>query len=363
MLFGAAGLRTHIWNNNLRSVFLLTAFPVLLGVLGYGLALLWVALAGRPDFVMHEGEVIAYFGTGLGGDFRYAWSRMPQIMVGALIVAWVWFLIAWFTHQGIIDRSTGAHEVTREDEPELYNLLENLCISRGIPMPRLAVIENRALNAFASGLNQSQYRVTVTRGLMRKLDREELEAVLAHELSHIRNGDVRLMVVAVIFVGIFSFVGEFFSRGLFRRGRIGPRRVSVSIGGMRGGGSGGRGGSGGGGGGGAAVLLLAALALIAIAWALAVLVRFSLSRRREYMADAGAVELTKNPDALISALQKISGRSQLGETPDEIREMFIENPRVGFMGLFATHPPIEKRIDMLVEHAGGRRPQTGVPTV
>ena len=153
------------------------------------------------------------------------------------------------------------------------------------------------------------------------------------------------MVIAVIFVGIISFAGEMVARGMFRGGRI---RARGSSGGGRGGG-------------GVIILLLIAAGLVALAWFLAVLIRFSLSRRREYMADAGAVELTKNPDAMISALMKISGRSRLGETPDEMREMFIENPKVGFMGMFATHPSIDSRIDMLVEYAGGQRPQTSVP--
>lgn len=354
MLFGAAGLRSHIWNNNLRSLLLLAGFPVLLTMIGYALALIWTAFNGRPDYVMEMREVTAYFGPGLEGDLRYAWSLMPRIMFGAVLAAGLWFAIAWFTHQFIIDRATGAREVSRKEEPELFNLLENLCISRGITMPRLAVIENRALNAYASGLTEKQYRVTVTRGLMKKLNKDELEAVLAHELSHIRHRDVRLMVVAVIFVGIISFLGEMLARGLFHGGRIRTRGRGRGTGGSGGGGSGG---------GAVLVLLLIAVGLIALAWILAIVIRFTLSRRREYMADAGAVELTKNPDAMISALLKISGRSRLGDTPDEMREMFIENPRVGFMGMFATHPPIEKRIDMLVEHAGGRRPHASVPQV
>ena len=343
MLFSAAGLRTHIWNNNLRSLFLLAAFPVLLALIGYAIALIWVAGTGTPEPV--PGVKWADYHPGLAGQFRYAWTLMPQIMTGAVLVALVWFLIAWFSHQRIIDGATGAREVSRKDEPELYNLLENLCISRGIPMPGLAIIESDALNAYASGMLERQYRVTVTRGLVETLDKEELEAVLAHELSHIRHGDVRMMVIAVIFVGILSFVGEMFARGMMR-GRFR----------MRGGGNGR-------GGGGALVLLLVAAGLVGLAWFLAILIRFTLSRRREYMADAGAVALTHNPDAMISALEKISGRSRLGETPDEMREMFIENPRVGFMGLFATHPSIDQRIDMLVEHAGGTRraPHPTVP--
>jgi heat shock protein HtpX len=198
-------------------------------------------------------------------------------------------------------------------------------------MPRLAIIETGAMNAYASGLTEKNYTVTVTRGLMDALDKDELEAVLAHELSHIRHGDVRMMVIAVIFVGIISFVAEIGFRVLIRSGGGGRR-------------------SGG-------VLILVATGLILLAYVLAILIRFSLSRRREYMADAGAVELTKNPDAMISALLKISGQTEIEKAPSEVREMMIDNPRSGFMGVFATHPPIEKRVDMLVEHAGGGRPE------
>jgi heat shock protein HtpX len=221
-------------------------------------------------------------------------------------------------------------------EPKLYNRLENLTISRGMTMPELRIIESEALNAFATGLHKGQYSITVTRGLMDTLTDEEMEAVLAHELTHIRNSDVRLLVIAVVFVGIFSFVGEMAFRSL-RFGRVSTSRRS----------------SGRGGGGGAALAILAALVIIGIAYALAIVIRFALSRRREYLADAGAVELTKNPDAMISALQKISGNAVIA-APAEVREMFIENPHSDFTSLFATHPPIAKRIEALVKFAGGR---------
>jgi heat shock protein HtpX len=171
---------------------------------------------------------------------------------------------------------------------------------------------------------------------MNALSDEELEAVLAHELTHIRNRDVRLLVIAVVFVGIFSFVGEMAFRGL-RFGGVRSSRRSSSRGG----------------GGGAIIAILVALAMIAVAYALAIVIRFALSRRREYLADAGAVELTKNPDAMISALQKISGNAVIN-APAEVREMFIENPHSDFASLFATHPPIEKRIEALAKFAGGR---------
>jgi len=148
-----------------------------------------------------------------------------------------------------------------------------------------------------------------------------------------------LLVIAVVFVGIFSFVGEMAFRSM-RFGRIG-------------GGGGRRSGGGRSSGGGAVIAILVALVLIGIAYALAIVIRFALSRRREYLADAGAVELTKNPDAMISALQKISGNAAVN-APSEVREMFIENPHSDFASLFATHPPIEKRIEALAKFAGGR---------
>jgi heat shock protein HtpX len=180
---------------------------------------------------------------------------------------------------------------------------------------------------------------------MNALNDEELEAVLAHELTHIRNRDVRLLVIAVVFVGIFSFVGEM----AFRSMRFGAVRSSSRRSSSRGGG------------GGAIIAILVALAMIAIAYALAIVIRFALSRRREYLADAGAVELTKNPDAMISALQKISGNAVIN-APAEVREMFIENPHSDFASLFATHPPIEKRIEALAKFAGGRVAATTAAT-
>ena len=127
----------------------------------------------------------------------------------------LWILIAYKFHQSLIDMVTGGREVTRQEEPRLYNLLENLCISRGIPMPKLKIMENPALNAFASGMNEKQYAVTVTTGLLDALDDAEIEAVLGHELTHIRNGDVRMLVIAVIIAGVISFFAEMFFRMFF----------------------------------------------------------------------------------------------------------------------------------------------------
>lgn len=319
---GAFGLQTHIWNNNLKSAILLAGFPVLLLVLLYGLSVGYVGLTAPIDSI--------------GDGLVLALEHMSRLWPFALIGAALWFAIAWFSYQKIIEMSVGARSLSRKEAPELYNLLENLCVSRGLTMPRLNIIETPALNAFASGLDDKSYKVTVTRGLIESLDKDELEAVLAHELTHIMNRDVRLLIIAVIFVGIFSFFGELIFRGLFRSGvRIGGHTRSRN-GDSRGGGA----------------LILIAVVLIVIAYLLAMVIRFSLSRKREYLADAGAVELTRNPDAMISALRKISGRSSI-DAPNDIQQMMIENTHP-FAGVFSTHPKIDKRIEALQEFAGGR---------
>lgn len=327
---GAYGLQTHIWSNNWKTVLLMAGFPVLLILLTYALFLLFAGFAGMsvgPDPV--------------AGYFIWAGQAMAQAWPFAIAGAILWFGIAYAFYQNIIDAATGAKPVERREAPKLYNLLENLCISRGITMPALRIIESEQLNAFATGLHKKQYSITVTRGLMNQLNDEELEAVLAHELTHIRNADVRLLIIAVIFVGIFSFLGEIAFRGMRFGGASGGSSSRRSGGGSRDSG------------GGAIIAIIVALVIIGIAYGLAIVIRFALSRRREYLADAGAVELTKNPDAMISALQKISGNAHVA-APSEVREMFIENPHSDFASIFATHPPIEKRIEALAKYAGGR---------
>jgi heat shock protein HtpX len=266
-----------------------------------------------------------------------AFSQFLLTSPFATVATALWVFAGYRFHQWMIDRSTGAKDVTRNEEPDLYNLLENLCISRGIPMPKLQVIETDVMNAYASGMKDTQYRIAVTRGLMQALDRDELEAVLAHELTHIRNGDVRLMVVAVVIAGVITLVGEMFFRSLRHM-----RFRSSSSGGSRKGGGGGM------------IAILIAFVIIAIAWFLSLVIRFALSRSREYLADAGSVELTKNPDAMIRALRKIEGKSEMPNVPSGIMEMCIDNKRNTFADLFATHPSIDRRVEKLVSVAGGQ---------
>ena len=316
---GPVGLYTHIQANNTRSIILLIGFPVLLT------GLIWALTVG----LMGAG-VLPSTGS-IPGDLAHATQLLAVSLPLAVVVSAVWFAIAYFANQTIIDLATGARPVSRQDEPALYNLLENLCISRGLPTPSLRIIESEALNAFATGLNSKQYSVTVTRGLMQSLSKDELEAVLAHELTHILNKDVRTMVIAAVFAGIITLLAEVMFRGM-RFGRIGSSSDKNK---------------------GAGLLLLIAFGAAAIGYILAIVIRMMLSRTREYVADAGAVELTKNPDAMIGALRKISGKAHI-DGPDSIRAMFLDDGKADVMDIFASHPPIEKRIEALVKYAGGR---------
>lgn len=325
----AYGLYSHIRSNRIRSTFLLIGLFVLVYALVYAGALVaeaWLHGDYPLDAILWQAK----------RDFFHS---LPF----ATVAAGAWIVIAYFFHQSMIDAITGGGEVTRAAEPKLYNLLENLCISRGIPMPKLKIMESDALNAFATGLNRRQYSITVTTGLLERLDDAEIEAVLGHELTHIRNGDVRLMVIAMIIAGVVSFFGEMLFRMFFNSGGYRYRPSSSSSSSDRKGG-------------GAIIAILIAVVIILVAWLLSVVIRMALSRSREFLADAGSVELTKNPDAMISALRKIENRGELPGSPSAVMEMCIDNPRTGFSDLFATHPSVEARVYKLVHLAGGHDP-------
>jgi heat shock protein HtpX len=317
----AYGLYSHIQSNRRRSIALLVGLFFLVYVLVYAGALVAVALSYDAD---------------LNTLMQIAWIDLLKAAPFATAGTVLWVVIAYFFHQNMIDAITGGREVQRADEPRLYNILENLCISRGIAVPKLKVIDSDALNAFATGMNARQYAITVTSGLLKRLNDAEIESVLGHELTHIRNGDVRMMVIAVVIAGVVSFFVElvfrlWFYNGIgFRGSRSDDRR-----------------------GGGAGIAILIAIGLLVIAYILSFVIRLALSRSREFLADAGSVELTKNPDAMISALRKIEGRGELPGATSAVMEMCIDNPRQGFGELFDTHPSVERRVAALVKFAGG----------
>ena len=245
----------------------------------------------------------------------------------------IWFLIAFWMNTSIIKAATGAKPLDRRENKRVYNLVENLCMANGMKTPKINIIDDNSLNAFASGINDRTYTVTLSRGIIQKLNDEELEAIIAHELTHIRNRDVRLLIVSIVFVGIFSMLAQitFYT--------ITHTRIR----------------SNGKNGGGVILIMLIALVIAAVGFFFASLMRFAISRKREYMADAGSAEMTKNPLALASALRKISDDPNIEAVKrGDVAQLFIQNPGKqsesalsGFSGLFATHPPIEKRISIL----------------
>ncbi len=312
------GLQQQIKRNNTRSILLLAGFPAL--ILGAFYAI--VAVGAKNE--------LGNFDVKLANELFI--SGLPLVFIGVGI----WFLIAFFSHSTMINLATGAKTLERKENMRVYNLTENLCMSVGMTIPKLQIIESDALNAYASGISEKTYTVTLTRGIIDTLNDQELEGVIAHELMHIRNRDVRLLIISIIFVGIFSFIIQVAFRSLMYGALSGGNRRK----------DGKDNGAG---------LMLVILLVSLVAYFLSLLFKFALSRKREYMADAGAAQMTRNPLALASALRKISGNAEVEAVKSEdIQEMFIENPpgsTAGFLGeigsLFSTHPPIDKRIKVL----------------
>jgi len=305
------GIQQQITRNNTKSVLFLLAFPLLI------LVGVYVVLYVLSDQDIEQTNM----------QFL---SVVPIVLAGVGI----WFVISYFFHTQMIQMATHSEPLERRDNKRVYNLTENLCMSVGMTMPKLYIIESDALNAFASGINEKTFAITLTRGIINTLSDEELEGVIAHELTHIRNRDVRLLIVTIVFVGIFATIADLALRMLLNGG--GNMFSSRNRKNDKGGG---------------AMLLLIILLVAGAIYFLSILFKLALSRSREYMADAGAVELTHNSMALANALRKISGHSTLKEVGnDEVKELFIDYKAEGFFSLFATHPPIEKRIQVLEQY-------------
>ncbi len=319
-----AGLQSEIWNNNLKSLALLALYPAILAL---------VVFAAATAFGFFSGQAMGYMGANWESSINFALAVTVKYWPAILTVVVVWFLVSYMFQGAMIRAMSRSHPVARKDEPELYNLLENMCIASGVKMPRLEIIETHARNAFASGINDSTYCITVTRGLMQSLSRDELEGVLAHELTHILNRDVRLLMVCIVFTGMLGIAAQLLWSN-FRYALWVPRRNS-----------------GNGKGGGIWIMLLALLAILWTGYLATLLTRFAISRKREFMADAGAVQITKNPDAMMRALVRISGMADIPKAPGDIKAMCFENA-APFMGLFATHPPITARVAAIAAYSG-----------
>jgi heat shock protein HtpX len=275
------------------------------------------------------------------GGLGYAISMYygdPSFLIFALIFSVVYAFISYYSSASIALSLAKAKPVARADNPMLYNLVENLTIAAGLPMPKLYITPEMQINAFATGRDPQHAAVAVTEGALERLNKVELEGVLAHELSHVGNRDILVSTVAAVLAGIISLIADIFLRSLFFGG----------IGGNRGRGNGES----------QEIFFVAAIVLSILAPIGTMLIQLAISRRRESLADASGVLLTRYPEGLISALQKI----QLDTTPmatakDSTAHMWLDTPFKGkgaswWHTLFATHPPIEARIKALQQISG-----------
>lgn len=292
-------LYQQIASNKRRTMLLLIAFFMLLSALGAGVGyLMWGSLAG--------GAVIA------------------------LVIGAVYAMSMIFQSTNVVMSMNNAREVTENEAPELYRIVEDMAMVAQIPMPRVFIIEDRALNAFATGSKPENAAVAATTGLLAVMNREELEGVMGHEVSHIRNYDIRISTIAVALTSAVTLIASMSGRMMWYGG--GRRRDSRDNGGA------------------SILILLFSILSIMLAPMAATLVRLAISRQREYLADASAVELTRNPQGMINALQKLDQSAPMSRQVDDASAaLYISDPRKSkdFQELFQTHPPIADRIERL----------------
>jgi len=271
------------------------------------------------------------FLIGLGFLFGYVFDFGYYGPILALVISVITTLIAYSGGKAIVMAISGAKKVTEKEEPEFVHVVQEMSIASGVPMPETYIIESDALNAFATGRDPKDGAVAITRGLLNKLNRDELSGVMAHEMAHIAHLDIRFSMLVGILVGTIVMLSDWITRYMFFGRRSSRDRKSGS---------------------GGAILLVIAIVLAVIAPILAKLIQMAVSRKRELMADARAAEYTRNPEGLASALEKIAGSSIKLETATRATaHMFISNPFKDFSkkssALFSTHPPIESRIRLL----------------
>ncbi len=286
--------------NKIKTYCIISLFILIIGVLGYFLGILY----GTPVF----GFVIALFG------------------------AVVYTIIMYAEGSTLILKTTGAREVTKREYPHLFHTVEGLALAAGIPVPRCYVIDDTALNAFATGRSPEHASITVTTGLLKKLNRQELEGVIGHELSHIKNYDIRVMLITAVLVGITILLSDFIIRTFLWGGHNRERKEGGNV---------------------FLILIIIAFVLAILAPVIGELIKLAVSRRREFLADASGAVLTRNPEGLASALEKIKGDPDplVDKANKATAHLFIANPfsrKKGFVtGLFSTHPPVEERIRKL----------------
>jgi len=293
--------------------------------------------------------LFSMFVIGLAGFMGYviAVYRYPDaanlVTLGAIICAFVLVVVmlsvSYFGGAGTVLAISRAKPLAKKDDPQLYNVVEEMTIAAGVPVPRIYLIDDTAPNAFATGRNPQRATVAITSGLREKLNRSELQAVMAHEISHIRNYDILFAMMMAVLLGVVVLLCDFFLRFTWFGGMGSSRRRSSSRGKSAGGAE--------------VILLIVALLLSIIAPLIAKFIQLAVSRQREYLADASAVELSRNPDALASALGKISADPEVLEVANRATQhLYIVNPIKAFekraQSMFSTHPPIKDRIKRLL---------------
>ena len=325
------GIHTQQVQNNMKSILLLILFPCIV------LGMVYAFLAITNMYEVPDGYQSSRFVV----DTATANAAFLEALPWVVGIVGIWFLISYFTNASMVRQATGARSLERRDNPRVYNIVENLTMACGMPMPKINVIDDPQLNAFASGIDEKSYTVTVTTGICNRLNDDELVGVIAHELTHIRNRDTRLLIVSIIFVGIMGTalslaVRMLWNAFLFGGGSRRSDREGKNNGGM-------------------IVVIVIAVVLAAVGYFFTMLTRFAISRKREYMADAGGAELCGNPLALASALRKISNDPGLGGVDrEDVAQLFIVRPKAFaseftnmMSNLFSTHPSIESRIAYL----------------
>lgn len=323
------GIRTQQVRNNTRSLLLLCLFPLIICVLVWVFCFVMAQMTNDSSSLYQADPLFAATDNTV--------TALPW--VGIVVVAW--FFIAYMTNTSMVRSATGARSLERRENPRVYNIVENLTMTCGMPMPKINVIDTPELNAFASGVDDASYTVTVTTGICDCLNDAELEGVIAHELTHIRNRDTRLLIISIVFVGIMSTVMTLAWRLCWKTLVYGGGRSRRSNNDK---------------GGGVAIVAVLAVAavLAAVGYVFTLLTRFAISRKREFMADAGGAEMCGNPHALASALRKISANPMPApEGRDDVAQLYIvhssfsEGFKSLFSDIFSTHPSTEERIRIL----------------
>ncbi len=345
------GLYGHMQKNALKSALLLIGFVVLIVIFWTSWCVIYSAVVDHWFAVKVATKSVRYKPVTMSAVFSTGGARALAYWWMPIFLSSCWFVVAYLCHADIIRASTGACDVTRREQPRLYDMVERTAIAAGLPMPKVQIMRTSVLNAYAAGLTPDDSVVAVTHGLMQKLTDAELEAVIAHEMTHIKNRDVRLMVIATVFAGGLTLVGAGVAKlvaggggGAVASGAAQGAAGGLAAGAAEAGAEGGPAGM--------IAAIVVGIMFLCLAHLFAILIYFAISRSREFLADAGAVEITKDADAMISALDKIAGdHDDIPGLNANLRAMMISS---SVDSLFSTHPSIASRISALQIHAGGR---------